>query len=519
MQEGSCTVSKRSNLTSGPRDQREGAYMKFGIIAVGVLVGLVALACENRDVLSSGPGAGSNGRKDIPTGTIQLLYPGEECLDEGESVKKLSPQASVELADGSVLFVCVMKRTYGSIVFVACSEQGGVLWSRWLDRTGGDLSFTIKGVAAMPDGGFVVAASGGRRYATVFRLMRYSSNGDVLWEQELGRFSWESGSHRFAGAVAVHGSEILAVGSDRFQPWSGKADVHDLVLYRVNFSGEVTAGISYPASNVSEQYTTYDMQVKPDGTITVAGTLINSYFLLHLSQNYDFLSLRRFSLQDERMKIGDMTFLSDGGLCIGGYTSVNRSMETSTNPDRYILIRTDEDGSPKWTNAYAAPGPLSYRLFDTYTMPDIPLFLSELPDGGFLVQTTCLTSKTPSFQKQAHVFAVDREGKVRWGRTLKTDSTSFFGPAAAPLSGNPLLIASTKNFGLAEGISGLLTIPSNMDGFTMCSAVKEQPKFKATHTFTTDSVTVSPIEWNESNVPSRSVRRDCRLTVEEVCIN
>jgi hypothetical protein len=217
------------------------------------------------------------------------------------------------------------------------------------------------------------------------------------------------------------------------------------------------------------------------------------------------------------MKIGDMIFLSDGGLCIGGYTSVNRSMETSTNPDRYILIRTGRDGRPKWTKAYAAPGPLSYLLFDKFTMPTIPLYLSELPSGDLLVQTTYLTSNDPSFQRQAHIFATNGEGTVRWGRTLKTDSTSFFGPAAVPQSGSPLLIASTKDFGLAEGITGLLTIPSSFDGFTMCSAVKEQPEFKTMHTFESDSVTVSPVEWNEFEQKTRTIRRDCRLCVEEAC--
>jgi hypothetical protein len=492
--------------------------MKTKCESLIILFFFVLFASCSKDEERINSSAGNNSNTQINTTAVpKQIYPGQGgCLEKNESIKNFAPQAVIKLTGGEIVFIAVIKRWYSSPVLIASNESGEILWSRWIEQTGGDISLNIGGAAALPDGGFVISASGGKKYATLNRLIKFSSTGDIEWEQELGRVSWESGSHRSGGPVVVRNQDILICGKDVFKPWSGTADIHDIVIYRVNFDGTGIEGVSIPVSDVSTRYNVVNMRERTNKDICITGYTSNAYFFLELTKGLDFKKMTLHELKNEKMTFKEMEFLSDGNVIIAGYTSMNGSIESSNNPNRFIFVKTNAYGNPLWTKAYDAPAPLCNIIFDRYNTPNIPVFVSETPSGTCLIQTACLSGSDAYAYKTGHVFAIDHNGNHKWGRSLRPDTASFFGPGYINENGEHLLMASTKEFCKTDSTISLVMIPSLTEGFNFKGSQKADLTFASNHSFTTDTIIADTVTWNNFNPTTRNITRDCELAIEQI---
>ncbi len=489
---------------------------KFTFLFVLTLFILFTSCNKDEDKLKHSGDSKSNSSITTAATPKQLFPDHGGCLKEQESIKNFSPEAIIKLTGGEIVFIAVIKRWYSSPVFVACNETGEIRWTRWIEQNGGDISLNIEGAAPLPDGGFVVSASGGKKYATLNRLMKYNSIGDIEWEQELGRVSWESGSHRSGGPVVVRDQDILICGKDVFKPWSGTADIHDIVVYRVNFDGSGKEGISIPLSDVATRYNVVNMRERSNKDICITGYTSNAYFFLELTKELNFKKMTLHALENEKMTFREMKFLEDGNMLIAGHTSMNASIETSSNPNRFIFIKTNAEGNPLWAKAYDAPSPLCNIIFDKYNSPDIPVFVSETPSGTCLIQTACLSGSDAYAYKIGHVFAIGQNGNTKWGRSLRPDTASFFGQGYTSEIGEHLLMASTKEFCKTDSTISLIMIPTLTEGFSYKGSQKADLTFACNHTFTTDTIVADIVAWNKFNSTTRPITRDCELAVKEI---
>ena len=263
---------------------------------------------------------------------------------------------------------------------VRLDAAGGVLWEK---TYGGQLDDAAHSIAALPDGGFIVAGS----FHSMDRnkgdgwLLRLDAKGEVLWEKTYG-----SKLAAFASVAALADGGFIAAGRLHEKPasyqksmaWVLRLDANGNILWEQSFRGQETTSAS-TAVQLS------------DGGFAVAANvhLHNSdesgLHIIRLAASGTILSDQTFRDLDDG-PAQSISALPDGGFAVAGWTYAEVGRKTYA-----WVLRFGPNGQLLWEKSSAALLTKSISYGDTHSAvseatercPSRPLrmAISSLPGG------------------------------------------------------------------------------------------------------------------------------------------
>jgi len=226
---------------------------------------------------------------------------------------------------------------YGGAWLVRTDSQGSLLW----DKTYGGGAFGA--VAALSDGGF--ALGGGKKpnsmQANQFWLVRTDAGGNELWNKTYGGNDYDSSS---ALAALPDGGFVLAGATE-----SKGAGMTDSWLVRTDDQGNLLWDKTYGGAKFDRSWALARL---PDGGFALAGATMSKgsggrdFWLVRTDSEGNLLWDKTYGgiHSDVAMSVSE---LPDGGFLLAGWTGV----EGVDSFDLW-LVRTDGDGNALWGGTY-----------------------------------------------------------------------------------------------------------------------------------------------------------------------
>jgi hypothetical protein len=272
--------------------------------------------------------------------------------------------------------------------------QGNVLWDRTFGGRGEDAGFAI---AAMPDGGFAVAAKSrskgpGVAYAWVLRLDR---DGRVQWEKTFPTdVIPREDLYELATLAALPDGGLVLGGRKK----TDTSEDFDAWVLRIDAKGGVVWDKTYAGPNGERVDTILAL---PDGGVLAAGgsqtTELAYGMAWRLDRDGGLLWQKTFGAPLGWV-IGS-TLLPDGGFALAGFTA------TTVGSDKGGSVwRLDPSGRTVWQQTIDAPNPAFATAVDAF--PDGRLLVAGVTkakgqyDGGIAILPPTPATATASARAQ-----------------------------------------------------------------------------------------------------------------------
>lgn len=267
----------------------------------------------------------------------------------------------------------------------------------WLKAFGGPKNEELSAVAALPDGGIVVAGqtsskSVGQSDAWVLRL---DANGKLIWEKTFGGVEYD-----YASSVALmpNGNLVIAgvnnsKGVSSLGFWVFTLNADGQLLWEKIFVDK--ARIGDPS-----------IAVMPDSNLVLAGSTEENFAdknarILKLDKHGELLWSRTFEGEpDHSERISSLAVMPDGGLAMAGSSGV----EGSCCYNDIWVLRLDSDGRLLWQ-----------QIFDGRAAADAKAVVA-LSNGGLAVAGYLYVQRTNSYD--AVILSFNPDGQLLWDETF-----------------------------------------------------------------------------------------------------
>lgn len=220
---------------------------------------------------------------------------------------------------------------------VKFSQNGDILWQR---TSGGASNELARGLAEVADGYVICGAtlSYGQGFWDIY-IEKLDFNGNTQWNHVFGT----SQGDMAGGVVAGQNGEIWM---SAFKNIIGND--HDLVLYRFSSNGAILENTSYPVTGNYSFYSlnTLDNQLLAGGHCWTGGP--RHPILVRFNTNGTVNWARRYPLPGGNY-LAHMGLLPDGSVIFA-------AENTSTDAEEALLIKTNPSGAISWAKTYSYEG-------------------------------------------------------------------------------------------------------------------------------------------------------------------
>jgi hypothetical protein len=313
---------------------------------------------------------------------------------------------------------------------IRLDTAGGMLWER---TYGGPLDDSASSIAALPDGGFIVAGSFHSRDRNKGDgwLLRLDAKGEVLWEKTYG-----GKLTAFASVAALADGGFIAAGklherrADYWKSmaWIVRLDANGIILWAQSFHGEQEARAS-AAVQLS------------DGSLAVAANVHspnsneNGIHIIRLGAGGKILSEQTFGdlentpAQSTALPDGGFNILSEkahrglardtarsisalpgGGFAVAGWTDSPRVPWTDSSRDP----KSDREGYA-WVLRFGPDEKLLWQKEFGSAKGDGAMSIAPAVDGGLIVAGRAASKGAGG--TDAWLIRLDKDGEILWDKT------------------------------------------------------------------------------------------------------
>ena len=267
------------------------------------------------------------------------------------------------------------------------SSNGQVLWNKNLGVAGED---DIAAMAQLPDGSVVM--TGTVVNTDEMRVLKTDANGNLVWSKVFNLPDYKQYGY---GITIASNGDIVAVGERRKFP-----AVKDIYVVRLDAAGNLLWESTYSIGE-SIQEAGQSIVAAPDGNFVIAGNALvpassQQGLLMKIPADGTPIPMwfRTFSTAAQAINAVDL----DG---TGGYIVAGRTPETVSVRNEIYIARVDDEGALIWENAAGKAG-----LSEGFSV-------RKATNGGFVAVGFASTSSSP-FQAQRYAYMVrtDAEGRI-----------------------------------------------------------------------------------------------------------
>lgn len=333
----------------------------------------------------------------------------------------LSDMASAvrEIPDGGYIFVGYTDPARGRNIWaVRLDADGDIVWQKRFDGPGLQ---TASDVWAIPDGGFVLSASGiYHGFGPGVGVLKLDRNGDIEWQRV----------YEASALGAVHptgdGGYLVVTGD----------------LVKLNREGEVAWRRSYPLSVNSI------IETKA-GDFIAGGAAGPELALARIDANGSILWGKTFDIKGFGFR-PYQTSLRVTATTAGGYVAAG-SIEDQNRPDEKhvldaLVMKVSESGEVEWASVYGTP----YH--------DTVYSVSEAQDGGFVFAGFAFVDQ--GSQWDFWLVKLDKSGIIEWQKLYGGTAYDIAYSVQATQDGGFILAGRTFSFGAGSHDAWVLKLDS-----------------------------------------------------------
>ncbi|UCD18554.1 MAG: hypothetical protein JSV44_06515 [Candidatus Zixiibacteriota bacterium] len=351
-----------------------------------------------------------------PTLIFEKAFGGEK--DDFGSAVALSPDGGYVIAGST--------RSHGSgmtdVYVIKTDRLGDVLGQTTFGGSNNDFGY---GVAATPDGGYVIAgatSSLGAGQSDVY-LVRLDRNGDSLWARTYGGALTDE-----AWAVAVTADSGFIIAGSTYSFGAGDKDVY---VIRTDSDGDTLWTRAF--GGVVEDYARSVVTVADGGFVVVGSTYSfgsgdKDMYAIKLNASGDSIWAETYGKVAYERAFGIAPTL-DRGFVICGSTH-----STGVTGGETYLVKIDADGNQQWEKTYG--GQWARKV-------------TQSTDGGFILVGETLTPFNPEVQYNLDIYLVkiDSDGELQWKQAFGGDQHEFGYDIVNASDGGFFVAGVTKSYG------------------------------------------------------------------------
>jgi uncharacterized delta-60 repeat protein len=322
---------------------------------------------------------------------------------------------------------------------IRLDAAGGVLWEK---TYGGKLADEASSIAAMPDGGFILAGSIQSWDFTKGDawLIRLDARGEVLWEKTYG-----NKLAAFTSVAALADGGFITAGKlheKSASTWKGTAwvlrlDASGNILWEQSFRGQETASAS-AAVELS------------DGNFAVAANVStrnsDDVQIIRLGAGGNILSDQTFR-DLENGPAQSISALPGGGFAVAGWTYSEVEHKTYA-----WVLNFGPEGKLRWQRRLGgAPAKLNVRLWEKTlggVRGDGAMSVAPAADGGLIVAGR--TASKGAGGTDAWLIRLDKDGEALWDKSYGGSQDDSFQSIQALADGG-FITAGETNSKSADG--------------------------------------------------------------------
>lgn len=351
--------------------------------------------------------------------------------ESGETNDADTGNAIAALPDGGFIMAGTRTGTSGpgKVWLLRADAQGSVLWEKTYTLSTSSFHEPVIGSVAVDAGGNIVLLAVTDNYEPEYRLLRFTSAGDSLWDRLVGTSDY---APDFFRAIALSGGGFLAgITFDYDAPTSQPK------LIRLDNNGMVDWTKTYDGRLI------HDVTEMPDGSIVAAGNKEVSNdgqpWIFKADPNGNVLWEKTYPAGDYGV-LNTVRSGSGGHLFAGG-----ASVSDANNEIKAQVLRVDADGNVVWQSEFTK-GDGSFWQAVT-VLPEADGGCCFL--GQFLAPPASPDFITSVFRYRVSMTGLDGSGKMVNDQVFGTDGSLVIGSDAGHTTDGKAIFCATLYTGTA----------------------------------------------------------------------